>query len=44
MKTGDWIRLMAILQGMSFDQLRLLLKFAEFLAEKGGEIKHEATP
>lgn len=37
-------RLMVLLQGMSIDKLRLVLLFTEFLAEKGEEIKHEATP
>ncbi|MBA7705840.1 hypothetical protein ES703_114680 [subsurface metagenome] len=37
-------RLMVILQLLSVEQLRLVLRFAEFLAEKGEELKHEATP
>ena len=37
-------KLMAILQGMSIEKLRLILRFAEFLVEKGEEIKYGTTP
>ena len=37
-------RLMVILQGMSMEQLRLVLLFVEFLAEKGKGLNNEATP
>ncbi len=37
-------RLMVILQLLSVEQLRLVLRFAEFLAEKGEELKHATTP
>ncbi len=34
MTTQEWVRLKAIMQGMSFEELRLLLRFAEFLAKE----------
>jgi len=36
--------LKAALQGMSLAELRLVLRFAEFLAKEQKRIKYEATP
>ncbi|GAI77875.1 unnamed protein product, partial [marine sediment metagenome] len=37
MKSMAW--LLAAVSGMSITQLRLVLRFAEFLAERGAELK-----